>query len=173
MACVTLTTVDVNAQDHDRFDVAAGYSLVHVNNQAGTFPKGWFVSGSVCVYEWLSLVADFSAAYKSYDTVISIPGPVTGHNVSLLAGPRLRYVVRGHASVFGQVLFGSRCSGTRAPTSDLHGRFFVWQPGIGVDVPLNPMWAIRLEADLRILPDRFTSPKYERILIGVAFKHQR
>ena len=79
-----------HAADAQRIDLAGGYSLLHLNDNAGIFPVGWSGSVTVNVRDWLGVVSEVSGDYKSYGNVEpQVPGDWRGHYETFLAGFKL------------------------------------------------------------------------------------
>jgi opacity protein-like surface antigen len=114
---VTLTLmISAAAQDTQRFEAFAGYSLLHDNHmlpdKTSNF-NGWDGSLTVFLNQWFGVTSDFSGHYGSAIYVIPSPPGLTDSAVkdtndsyTFLFGPHFVYR-RSRYAPFAQVLFGA------------------------------------------------------------------
>ena len=141
--------VSVAAADRPRIEFAGTYSLLQLNDDAGTFPLGWTGTVAIEANNWFAIVGEIGGDYKTYVTPPGSPGPWRGHNETFLGGPRFAMTISPAVNVFGQVLLGAQYSGTRTPRFDLSVTRFAWQPGVGLDLSISTRWAVRFQGDYR------------------------
>jgi len=138
-----------SAQESARWQLSGGYAFMAENDVTDkeTFPRGWNVSGAVRLSSWLSIAADADGQYK---TIPTLGGDIQLTSHALTGG--LRASARlGKLTEFGQVLAGVvQSTGTAFGSSDTT-RYRAIQPGLGLDYPCGPRWAIRGELDVRFL----------------------
>jgi hypothetical protein len=152
--------------EEPKFSVLGGYSLLHLNDAAGTFPVGWIADVAVrpFVIDWLSFVCEASGNYKTYDGPLP-DGPWKGHNEALLGGSRFSTRFTPRLSLLAQVLLGVQHSGTSTTQVDFSVNRFSWAAGGGINIDLSQHLGIRFEGSFRP-----REPTQEQFAVGVVFK---
>ena len=121
--------------------------------------NGWAASLEGKVFPHLGIVADFADHYGSQSfTTLTSRGPirinVTGHQWSLLFGPRLSIPV-GNLTPFGEVMIGLAHISNGGTFPGPTNTSFATALGGGVDYRLIKFFALRLQVDY--LQTRFYS----------------
>lgn len=148
-ALILCTTLPAAGQESSRFEVSAGYTLVHSNAPPGGC--GCFLMNGASAGAAFNLSSRFGAVA---DITFVYNGNVDSSGQSLLLtsymfGPRYTWRNESRFSPFGEVMFGGAhasglgYSGATGPASA-----FAAAGGGGVDLKINPRVALRLvEAD--------------------------
>ena len=156
------TAAPARAQEH-AWEVSAGYSALHDATEHINFPVGFAVSGALPLNDWLSAVADVDHQRKTVPLFDGNDASLS--STGFLAGVRASST-RGSFTEFAQALAGGiTASGTAFDTTDRNHHFAV-QPGIGVDVRVTSLWAVRGELDARWL----THGNEVRYLVALVFR---
>lgn len=96
-----------------------------------------------------ALFADVTTSFLPALPLTSVVGeiqafPVQNGGVNLLGGIRQRFLARPQGDVYGQVVFGL---GTHSERCDVCSAGVV-QVGLGLNVPVNDGWAVRVRGDM-------------------------
>ena len=150
------------AQEYPKFEVFAGYSLFHFDDQGledrvnaacpgcFTFTKvmhGWEASGQYNFNKLIGVVADFSGHYA---TPIERPGgnSVDGHMYNVLFGPQLNlrsHRIAGYAhALFGFNRFRIEDIPSAPPIAGFSEHGFAWGIGGGFDVNVTNSVGLRV-----------------------------
>jgi hypothetical protein len=135
------------AQILTSWNAFAGYAYMKDLTDRIDFKLGWAADAAVGLNSWLSIVAD---AGGHYETVPLVGSDVRLAEHSLMAGGRASVHV-GDFVEFGQLMAGlvhARGTAYGSTSADTHPGV---QGGGGVDYPLSPKLAVRLEFDARFL----------------------
>src|SRR5262245_47484025 len=135
------------AQASRTWDVFGGYAYLRDQNDEISFHAGWAAAGARRLTRWLSIVGDAGGHYK---TLPLVGGGATLAAHTIMAGGRASIGV-GRFVEFVQLLAGPAY--TRGSSFGLasHETRFAVQAGLGIDAPLRPGFAARLQFDVRRL----------------------
>jgi hypothetical protein len=150
-----------SAQTRSAWDLFGAYAYVRDDTEELGLPAGWAAGGSRRLNRWLSIVAEAGGSYK---TLTLVGGDVRISLYSAMAGARASLAV-GRVVEFVQVVFGpvhARGSAFGIDTRDTH---IGGQGGLGLDLPLNPKLAMRVQVDIRALQ---TSHQF-RTIAGIVY----
>jgi hypothetical protein len=165
-AALACTAQPAAAQTARPLHVSAGYVYVSDPSVDVTFTRGWSVSGSKNVNDWLGLVATYDDSRK---TIPTVAGDLRLGMRAWLAGPQVSAKL-GRATEFGQVLVGLVRATGGAFGVDEAGDYTGVQAGAGIDYPIFPKVAFRLELDYRTFLNRSSNLGHQiRALAGVTY----
>ena len=160
------------AQNARLLEVSGGYSFVHDPNNHISLRAGWMAGGGVALTDWLAAVVDAGGNYKTIsgfgsDVHVSVHAVMAGARASARVGKVTEFVqvlvgiVRGRGTAFGFVSTNYA---------------FGWQPGIGVEVPLNQRLASRAELDVRFIhsqPNGNDAGYEYRFVAGIVYRFRK
>jgi hypothetical protein len=142
------------------WEVYGGYAHLRDQNEEISLP-GWAAGGSTHLTRWFSIVVDAGGHYKTLP-LVGGDAKLSAHAV--MAGGRASIAV-GRFVEFVQVLAGPVY--TRGSAFGLASRdtLVAVQGGLGVDAPLKPHLAARLQFDVR----RLRTGRELRAIAGLVF----
>jgi hypothetical protein len=150
-------------------EVSGGYSLARDPRDEVTLSAGWMAGAAFPVTAVFSAVGDASGQYAT----IALAGTdATLSMHALLGGIRASGRI-GVLTEFGQLLAGVvRASGSAFGSTSAANSFAV-QPGVGVDYPLGPAWAVRAQFDVRLIrsqPDATNGGSQYRFVAALVYR---
>jgi hypothetical protein len=135
------------AQALKGWDLFGGYAYLRDAPQDLNFPVGWSASASARLSRWFSVVGEAGGSHK---TIALVGGDLNVTARAVMAGGRASFAV-GRLVEFVQLVAGPlRTHGTAfgLASSDTH---MAAQGSIGLDIPLRPPIAARIQFDGRFL----------------------
>jgi outer membrane immunogenic protein len=153
LALLAISALPALAQEQNKLDVSATYSLFRANPATpgfGSFTiNGASASASYNINNWLSGAFDFGG----YHNGNILNSGVGGTLYTYMLGPRFTYRRFSRFTPFGQVLLGGAHAGAGTFfTGSEHA--FAWSVGGGVDAKINDRFSVRL-GQLDYLMTRF------------------
>ena len=148
-------------QTSRKSDLFGGYAYLRDQNEEITLAAGWAAGASRHLTRWFSIAVDAGGHYK---TLALVGGDAQLSTHTVMAGGRAS-VALGRFVEFAQVLVGPAF--TRGSAFGLASRetLFAVQAGFGLDTPLKPNLAARLEFDVR----RLRTGRELRAVAGLVF----
>lgn len=147
-------------------DLFAGFSRAGSNIFYPNVPalNGWEATGTLRLHKPL-LAAELDVAHYGIGA-----GSQNPHSTTVLFGPQL--AVRGlGAKFFVHALVGGEHSKNSATNTPIDGGAFAYALGGGVDIPIAPFFAWRLQADRLDAPSQDTAnPTKARFTTGIVFR---
>jgi hypothetical protein len=154
------------------FELSGGYSIARDARDEVTLSAGWMAGAAIALTPMLSAVGDVSGQYR---TIALLNADARLSVLSVMGGVRASAGV-GRLTEFAQILTGVvRTSGSAfGSTATAHSLGV--QPGIGIDYPLTPAWALRGEFDVRLIrsqPDATNGSYQYRFAAGLVYRRPR
>jgi hypothetical protein len=153
-------------------EISGGYSLAYDPRDEVTLNKGWMAGVAIPVTSIFSVVADASGQHA---TLALADTDATLSMLAILGGMRASARI-GVLTEFAQILAGvARASGS-AFGSTTAAQSLAIQPGVGVDYPLTPAWAIRAQFDARLIrsqPDAGNGAAQYRFVAALVYRASR
>ena len=138
-----------------RIEIGGGYTGVNYE-KTPSFNTGWIASATGYLTPWLGVAGEVSGQYFS-SSVPDAPGytyrgrPFTVSFTNLLVGPKVALPSGRRVRGFGQMLFGAtRYAGDPTAPFGKVFRFFLMQPGGGVDIGIKGPFAVRAQVDVPV-----------------------
>jgi hypothetical protein len=169
--CVTGTmvlagsTVSAQSVPHS-WEVSAGYQVLHIPDE--TFPLGFVADAAGRQAGWTG-AAEFGWA-RDEQNEPGVAGHLTFINYGF--GPRWNADTRG-PRLFAQFLVGgvhtSAALALNAVPFAAADNAFMLQPGVGIVVPVSPVWGVVAQGDVRHVFFKDQGENEFRFLIGARF----
>jgi hypothetical protein len=156
-----------------RVEVAGGYSVLNYGRDElpDLQPVGLFGAVAIQPAHWFAIATEIAA---EFDTDSTVSPRVKRNAFAFLDGPRFTLSPRTMPwgiALFGEVLFGiAHDEGFTSDSSSAN--YFVWQPGLGVDVRLSEQLSVRFQASSRHDAPEF-SPIGTRFTSGLVVTGRR
>lgn len=149
-----------SAQTSRTWDVFGGYAYLRDQNEEISL-SGWAAGGSIHLTRWFSIAVDVGGHYKTLP-LVGGDAKLSAHTV--MAGGRASIAV-GRFVEFVQLIAGPAY--TRGTVFGLASRdtLFAVQAGLGLDAPLKPHLAARVQFDVR----RLRTGRELRAIAGLVF----
>jgi len=147
-------------------DLFAGFSRAGSNIFYPNVPalNGWEATGTLRLHKPL-LAAELDVAHYGIGA-----GSQNPHSTTVLLGPQLAVHGLG-AKFFVHALVGGEHSKNSAINTPIDGGAFAYALGGGVDLPIAPFFAWRLQADRLDAPSQTTAnPTKARFTTGIVFR---
>jgi hypothetical protein len=146
----TLLSIPQSVSAQTPWELAAGYAYLQDPPDRLDFPSGWIASAAVGLTSWLSAVADVSR--HSHSTLA-----IDFSTLALVGGVRASARI-GRLTEFGQIGVGLARSTSTVVGISSTAHAVAIQPGAGLDYPLGPRFAARLQIDYRAIRGGIEAP---------------
>lgn len=128
-------------------EISGGYSLAHDPRDAVTLPAGWIAGLAMPLTSAIAVVADLSGQHATIPLFTS-EAHLSVHTA--MGGIRASARI-GRLTEFAQALIGiAHVSGSSFGSTE-SSTGLAFQPGAGVEWPLNRAWSARGQFDLRVV----------------------